>query len=159
MGPNAPFGHGSVFTLSEHIARYLTTIISKCQTEGIKAIVPSQAAVDDYFAHITAFMPRTAWAAPCRSWFKQGRTDGQAAIYPGSRLSFLHLMEQPRYEDFGIEYWDDNVFAFLGNGFDTREFDGRDITNYLGLLDEKVDKQPEYGEELVQKLAGWAVGK
>lgn len=33
-------------------------------------------------------------------------------------------MERPRYEDFEMEYWDDNRYAFLGNGFDTREFDG-----------------------------------
>lgn len=44
-------------------------------------------------------------------------------------------------------------------GFDTREFDGRDITNYLGLLEEGKDEQPQYGEELLNKLAGWAIGK
>lgn len=44
-------------------------------------------------------------------------------------------------------------------GFDTREFDGRDITHYLGLLDEGKDVQPAYGDDLLNKLAGWAVGK
>lgn len=59
-----------------------------------------------------------------------------------------------------MEYWDDNRYAFLGNGFDTREFDGRDITNYLGCLDDEgKDVQPEYDQELIHKLAGWAVGK
>ena len=67
-------------------------------------------------------------------------------------------MEKPRYEDFDIEYWDDNRFAFLGNGFDTREFDGRDITHYLGLLDNE-DVQPDYDPDLINTLAGWAVGK
>lgn len=57
-----------------------------------------------------------------------------------------------------MEYWDDNRFAFLGNGFDTREFDGRDITNYLGSLDGR-DVQPEYDQDLIKTLAGWAVGK
>ena len=143
--------------------------------------------------HADLFLQRTAWTSPCKSWFKQGRADGQAVIYPGSRLSFFHLMEKPRYEDFEIEYWDDNRYAFLGNGtspassldfmglrcylvapsgfvclryaliycsagFDTREFDGRDITNYLGLLDGE-DKQPDYDPDLINTLAGWAVGK
>jgi hypothetical protein len=45
----------------------------------------------------------------------------------------------------------------LGNGFDTREFDGRDITGYLGSLDGE-DVQPEYGEALMHELAGWANG-
>lgn len=29
-------------------------------------------------------------------------------------------MERVRYEDYEIEYFDENMFAFLGNGFDTR---------------------------------------
>jgi len=135
MGPNAPIGHGSVFTLSEHIARYLTTIISKCQTEGIKAIVPSQAAVDDYFAHITAFMPRTAWAAPCRSWFKAGREEGPVtAVHPGSRIHFFHMLEKFRGEDFEYVYDNqaENRFSYLGNGFSTMELDDTfDSTWYL----------------------------
>lgn len=47
--------------------------------------------------------------------------------------------------------------SFMGDGFDQREFDGRDITNYLGSLD-GTDRQPNFDKELVNKLAGWAVG-
>ncbi|KAI6813468.1 hypothetical protein KC352_g4773 [Hortaea werneckii] len=54
---------------------------------------------------------------------QQGRADGQAAIYPGPRLHFLHLLSRVRYEDWEIEYWDVNQFAFLENGDDLREFD------------------------------------
>ena len=105
--------------------------------------------------HADLFLQRTAWTSPCRSWFKQGRTDGQAAIWPGSRLHFLKIMEQPRYEDYEIEYWGDNMFEFFGNGFEVREFDGRDITNYLGCLDEEgKDVQPEYDEGLIDVLGG-----
>jgi hypothetical protein len=69
------------------------------------------------------------------------------------------LLERPRYEDYEIERWDANRFAFMGNGFDMREFDGRDVTGYLGNLDPQGrDVQPVYGEELMQKLAGWANG-
>ena len=71
----------------------------------------------------------------------------------------MEMMRKPRYEDFDIEYWDENQFAFMGNGFEVREYDGRDITDYLGLLEDGVDKQPVYGEELMNELAGWAVGK
>lgn len=140
LGPNAPIGHGSVFTLSEHIAKYITGIIRKCQTEGIKAIAPSQAAVDEYFEHITAFMPRTAWAATgggCRSWFKNGSEDGPVtALHPGSRIHFFHMLERFRGEDWEFVYEGDgrkrNRFAYLGNGFSTRELDPSvDSTWYL----------------------------
>ncbi|KAL2022759.1 hypothetical protein VTK56DRAFT_4575 [Thermocarpiscus australiensis] len=135
LGPNAPIGHGSVFTLSEHIAKYITGVIRKCQTEGIKAIAPSRAAVDDYFAHITAFMPRTAWAAAGRSWFKSGREDGPVtALHPGSRIHFFHMLERFRGEDWEYVYDDpsQNRFAYLGNGFSTKELDPSfDSTWYL----------------------------
>lgn len=67
-------------------------------------------------------------------------------------------MEQPRYEDYEIVYRSENLFAFLGNGFETREFDGRDITNYLGCLDDEGrDVQPEYDERLLDVLGGFTL--
>jgi hypothetical protein len=141
LGPNAPIGHGSVFTLSEHIARYITRIMVKCQTEGIKAIVPSHTAVEDYTQHIAAFMPRTAWSSSGRSWFKGGNEDGPVtALHPGSRIHFFHMLEKFRGEDWEYVYNNpsQNRFGYLGNGFSTKELDPAvDSTWYL---DEGVDK-------------------
>jgi len=126
LGPNAPIGHGSVFTLTEHIAKYITGVIKKCQAEGIKAIAPSQAAVEDYFEHITAFMPRTTWAATGRSWFKNNSETGPVtALHPGSRIHFFHMLERFRGEDWEYVYFGakKNRFAYLGNGFSTKELD------------------------------------
>ncbi|KAK7988530.1 Cytochrome c oxidase polypeptide 5 [Apiospora arundinis] len=126
LGPNGPVGHGSIFTASEHIAKYITKIIMKCQKEGIKAIVPSDAAVEDYYQHIAAFMPRTAWQSSGRSWFKNGKEDGPVtALHPGSRIHFFHMLEQVRGEDWDYIYDSPsrNRFAYLGNGFSTKELD------------------------------------
>lgn len=142
MGPNGPIGHGGVFTLTEHIARYVTGVIKKCQTEGIKAIAPSQAVVDDYFEHIQSFMPRTAWASSCRSWFKRGKETGPVvALHPGSRIHFFHMLERFRGEDW--EYVYDNArqnrFEYLGNGFSTKELDPSiDSTWYLDMTGEAM---------------------
>ncbi|KAK5170357.1 uncharacterized protein LTR77_004944 [Saxophila tyrrhenica] len=157
-GPYGPLGHGSFMPLIEQWTKYMFDAISKAQIENIKSFTPRLDLSNQFRQHADLFLKRTAWTSPCSSWFKQGKTDGQAVIYPGSRLSFLHLLDRPRYEDYDIEYWDENRYAFLGNGFDTREYDGRDITNYLGSLDGR-DVQPEYGQELINTLAGWAVGK
>ncbi|KAI1329152.1 hypothetical protein F5Y16DRAFT_113280 [Xylariaceae sp. FL0255] len=126
MGPSAPIGHGSVFTLSEHIARYITRVIQKCQEEGVKAICPSDGAVTDFSEHIATFMPRTSWASSCSSWFKGGKTDGPVtALHPGSRIHFFHMLEHFRGEDW--EYTHDtpsgNRFNYLGNGFSIKELD------------------------------------
>lgn len=97
--------------------------------------MPSQAAVDDYLEHITAFMPRTVWASSCRSWFKGGRVDGPVvALHPGSRIHFFHMLERFRGEDW--EYVYDapsrNRFHYLGNGLSTKELDAEaDPTWYL----------------------------
>ncbi|KAK3719990.1 hypothetical protein LTR37_004113 [Vermiconidia calcicola] len=157
-GPYGPLGHGSFMPLIEQWTKYMFDAISKAQMENIKCYTPRLDLSNQFRQHADLFLKRTAWTSPCSSWFKQGKTDGQAVIYPGSRLSFMHIMERPRYEDYDIEYWDDNRYAFLGNGFDTREFDGRDITNYLGLLEDE-DKQPDYDPDLINTLAGWAVEK
>lgn len=127
LGPNGPIGHGSVFTLSEHIAKYIVRLVKKCQAEHIRALAPRAAAVADYNEHIAAFMPRTAWAAPGRSWFKMGRAEGPVvALHPGSRVHFFHMLETVRAEDYDYVYDGPgrNRFAYLGNGFSVRELEG-----------------------------------
>jgi hypothetical protein len=154
-GPYGPLGHGSFMPLIEQWTRYIFQAITKCQVENIKSLTPKLRPSQKFRQHADLFLQRTAWTSPCRSWFKQGKTDGQAAIWPGSRLHFLKIMEAPRYEDYDIEYHGENMFEFLGNGFEVREFDGRDITNYLGCLDEGGrDVQPVYDEGLIEVLGG-----
>lgn len=142
LGPNAPIGHGSVFTLSEHIAKYIVRVLKKCQTERIRAIAPTPGAVDDFNEHIEHFMPRTVWGAPGRSWFKAGKEDGPVvALHPGSRVHFFHMLETFRGEDFEYVYdrevgaagkGKQNRFSYLGNGFSVRELDQSfDSTWYL----------------------------
>jgi len=154
-GPYGPLGHGSFMPLIEIWTRYMFAAITKAQIENIKSYTPRMDLSSQFRAHADLFLRRTAWTSPCRSWFKQGKSDGQVVVYPGSRLHFLELMSHPRYEDFDIDYWDANRYAFLGNGFQTREFDGRDITNYLGCLDDEgKDIQPDYDEDLIKILGG-----
>ncbi|PLB40928.1 flavin-containing monooxygenase [Aspergillus candidus] len=134
LGPNAPIGHGSVFTVTEHVANYIVNAIRKCQTQGIKALAPTHAAMEDFYQHIDIFMPRTAWAGGCRSWFKNGAMDGPVtALHPGSRIHFFHMLEQFRGEDWEYVYDNPygNRFSYLGNGFSTKEQDGSDSTWYL----------------------------
>ncbi|KAJ3949097.1 uncharacterized protein N0V96_000209 [Colletotrichum fioriniae] len=133
LGPNAPIGHGSVFTITELLAKYIAGIIKKCQTEGIKSISPSLDAVNELHEHTQAFMPRTAWAGSCRSWFKGGAVDGPVtALHPGSRIHFFHMLENFRGEDWDYVYEKKgNRFAYLGNGLSTKELDGSDSTWYL----------------------------
>lgn len=132
LGPNAPISHGSVFTITEYVSKYIMQLVTKAQVERIKTIRVKQQAVDHFTAHVEAFMPRTAWAGKCRSWFKRGTVDGPVtAIHPGSRVHWFHTMERPKFEDFEYEYDNGNRFGYLGNGFSVREAPGCNNTWYL----------------------------
>lgn len=133
LGPNAPIGHGSVFTITELLAEYISNVIRKCQTERIKAIAPSKGAVDELYERTQAFIPRTAWAGSCASWFKNGTETGPVtALHPGSRIHFFHMLERFRGEDWDYVYdTRQNRFSYLGNGISTKEIDGSDSTWYL----------------------------
>ena len=137
VGPYGPLGHGSFIPIIEHVTKYILTVAKKMQTENIKSLRPRQDICESFVEHADLFLKRTAWSGTCRSWFKQGQLDGKLTIFPGSRLVYFGLLENPRFEDYTIQYWAKNPFAFLGNGFSTKEFDGSDLAYYLG-----TDKRP-----------------
>jgi len=45
------------------------------------------------------------------------------------------MLEQPKAEDYDYTYFSQNRFEYLGNGFSTRELEGRDQTWYLDRPD------------------------
>lgn len=139
-GAYCPSAHGSFFPLIQAYSEYAVQLIEKMQVENIKSFRPKTRATEQFLKYANTYLKRTAWTGPCSSWFKGGKVSGTPAIYPGSRLHFLRLIERPRYEDYDIEYDDaDNMFAFLGNGFHVCERDGSDITWYLGEPSGEVD--------------------
>ncbi|KAK4948538.1 hypothetical protein LTR10_012542 [Elasticomyces elasticus] len=139
-GAYCPSAHGSFFPLITAYVDYTIQVIEKMQTDNIRSIRPKPKVVEQFLRHSDTFMKRTAWSGPCSSWFKGGRKDGKPAVWPGTRISFLRMLEKVRFEDFDIEYDDaDDMFGFLGNGFHVGERDGSDITWYMGTPKKEVD--------------------
>lgn len=56
-------------------------------------------------------------------------------MWPGSRIHFFETMKPSRWEDYHLRYTTSNRFGYLGNGFAAREFDGGDMSWYLGNLE------------------------
>lgn len=133
FGPNYPVGHGSALPIIEHTTKYMINMMKKMQTQNIQSVHPSPAAIREFSVHKDEFMKRTAWAAPCRSWFKQGGlAEGPiVALHPGSRLHWFHLLRDIRYEDWEYKYLTPNRFQYLGDGFSTTEAPGLDTTYYF----------------------------
>lgn len=135
VGPYGPLGHGSFIPIIELVTRHILAIVKKMQKENIKSMAPRRDISESFAEHADLFLQRTAWSGMCRSWFKQGRLDGKPAVFPGSRLVYMDLLKEPRFEDYAITYQHENPFAFLGNGFSMKEFDGSDLSYYLGTDD------------------------
>lgn len=140
LGPNAPAGHGSVLPIIEHAAKYMIRMMHKCQVERVKSVVVKEDAAIEFTAHTDEFMKRTAWSSHCRSWFKNGLIDGPVvAMHGGSRIHWFHMLDKPRFEDFIWKSVDRNRFGYLGNGFSTRELEGKDTTWYFDEPDAGLD--------------------
>lgn len=61
-------------------------------------------------------------------------------------------MNTVKWEDYEITHAEKNRFAYLANGFCAREFDGRDLSWYIGLLDGGKDAQPVYTDEAIKEF-------
>lgn len=123
LGPNCPIGNGPVLSAIELQADYMCKLIDHYQTHNIKSFAPKKEAVDDFIAHKDAFMGKTVWNDPCRSWYKSGLIDGPiTALWPGSTLHYIEALSDLRIEDFDVEYAG-NRFAWLGNGYSQTELD------------------------------------
>lgn len=125
--------------------------ITKMQVENIKSLTPRIEPALAFQEHHDLYVNRTAWTGPCSSWFKKGDPNGRLTMYPGSRVHFFELLENPRYENYEIKYMSKNQWEFLGNGFHVREFDGRDTTYWMGLLN-GVDQEPVYNEAIWKQV-------
>ncbi|TAQ87444.1 hypothetical protein B7494_g4224 [Chlorociboria aeruginascens] len=132
VGSYGPVGHGSFLPIIELLMQYYLKCIKKIQVENIKSLSPRREVCEAFVEHADLFLQRTAWTSGCSSWFKQGKIDGPLAIWPGSRIMYFELLKEPRYEDYNIAYQSQNHFGFLGNGFSTKEYDGSDLSYYLG---------------------------
>jgi len=118
-------------------ADYMLKMIDRWQTENIHSFSPKKEAVDDFVQHTNNYMKGTVWHQDCRSWYKKNSMTGRVtALWPGSTMHYLEALDQPRYDDWHIEY-KGNRFAFLGNGFSQTEADyTADWAYYLRNEDE-----------------------
>ncbi|KAI9812936.1 MAG: hypothetical protein M1827_004454 [Pycnora praestabilis] len=123
LGPNCPIGNGPVLSAIECQSDYMLRWIDRWQTENIHAFSPKMEAVDDFIAHTDEFMKCTVWEQQCRSWYKNGNINSRVtALWPGSTLHYLEVMNDLRSDDFNVKY-NGNRFAFFGNGYSQTEMD------------------------------------
>ncbi|VUC32182.1 unnamed protein product [Clonostachys rosea] len=123
-GPFTPVAQGAILPIITHMSNYFIQVVRKMCQQHIRRISPKESVIAEFMEHCRAYLPRTCWADPCPSWFKQkqGKPDGPLVMWPGSRLAFFEAVKAPNWEDYDIAYWSQNRFGFLGNGFARWEF-------------------------------------
>jgi hypothetical protein len=95
--------------------KYAFAAVKKLQHDSVKAIVPKPQAIQDFQEYKDSLMEDLVWTDSCVSWYKNGKKDGKVwGPWCGSSLSYLELMEQPRWEDWEFTYLQQNRFHFLG---------------------------------------------
>ena len=136
-GPHGTGPSGTVPYSVECQVSYFARILRKVSREGIKSIVPSQRAADDFVEYCDAFFATTVMSDSCSSWYNGGKPGARIhGVWPGSAAHLAIVRREPRWEDFEYEYLSEtgNRFLwYLGSGWTRRERDlEADMTPYLG---------------------------
>ncbi|KAJ5808608.1 hypothetical protein N7474_009877 [Penicillium riverlandense] len=121
-GPFTPVAQGAILPILTSMSNYFLKVIEKMYKQHIRRMTPKESVIEDFMDHSRAYLQRTCWADPCKSWFKQGKADGPIVMWPGSRLLFFEAVKDPQWEDYEIEYRSGNRFGFFGSGFVPYEF-------------------------------------
>ncbi|KAF2713802.1 FAD/NAD(P)-binding domain-containing protein [Pleomassaria siparia CBS 279.74] len=138
VGPTWPVENGSFTGPLLSVSEYAIKIIKKMQRDHIKSLVPRQDITDSFNEHTQEWMKHTVWKDDCRAWYKNNETGRVNAVYPGSSLHYRNVIEEPRYEDFDIQYLHKNPWAHLGMGAaPVNAKPGSDLSPYLQL--ENID--------------------
>lgn len=111
LGPRGPWGNGPLLPAIESLCDYFRQAIIKIQEDQIKSLEIKLIPTVQFNDHVDKWMERSVWKSHCRSWYKMGTVDGKAWLWPGGTLSYLKTIKQPRYEDYVIEYKNENMWA------------------------------------------------
>ena len=136
-GPHGSVPAGTVPHTIENKLTYFAKMLRKVSSQGIKSMVPSPKAADDFVSYSNAYFSRTVLTDHCSSWYNGGRPGGRIhGVWPGSGAHANIASREPRWEDWEYEYLSPsaNRFAYFGNGWTNKEQDpNSDMTSYLKL--------------------------
>ncbi|KAH6677855.1 hypothetical protein F5X68DRAFT_245606 [Plectosphaerella plurivora] len=132
MGPNCPIANGSLIPCIEASINYIAQAIVKIQRDQIKSLEVKQSVQDAFNDYVQEVHKDLVWQGSCQSWYKDRETGRITAVWPGSSIHFMEMIETPRWEDYEMSYTNTNPFWFMGNGISQRETKKEDLTFYLG---------------------------
>ncbi|KIW12289.1 hypothetical protein PV08_09566 [Exophiala spinifera] len=150
LGPNSFGLSGTLNHSVETAVTYIAKVLRKMTSQGIKTIVPSKAATDDFMEYVDSFFATTVLSENCKSWYIGG-IPGQRihGPWPGSSHHVTQVRLDPRWEDYEYTYKSRqrNRYAYFGGGFTKNDLDKEsDMTPYLRQNPDDIDLR-EYHEK------------
>ncbi|OKL59727.1 hypothetical protein UA08_05029 [Talaromyces atroroseus] len=123
-GPQTSAATGTIIFSTEIQLTLAAKILRKAQSQGIRTMMPTVQATEDFRAYCDAYFPRTVLSENCTSWFNGGIKGGRPiANWPGSGSHANMVKREPRWEDWEYSYWSStgNRFAYFGNGWTLKD--------------------------------------
>ena len=164
LGPNSGVGAGNLLMLLERQAEYSAQVLQKMQTENILTVQPTYKATKNFTDFCDAYFAGTVFSDECNSWYKggTGKNGRVVAIWPGSSLHAIRVLERPRWEDFEYTYVDGNEFGWIGDGWSTLDrLEDADRTYYLNnqqMIHQPLEERSDM-KGMVGDLARTALGE
>jgi cation diffusion facilitator CzcD-associated flavoprotein CzcO len=98
IGPTWPVENGAVVGPLLGVSEYMVQIVKRMQKDDIKSWAPKQDVTDAFNEHAQEWIKHTVWKDDCRSWYKNNDTGRVNAVWPGSSLHYMDVIDEPRYE-------------------------------------------------------------
>lgn len=102
-----------------------------------RTVKPKMEAADEFMIFKDKFFQTTVWSEKCNSWYKLKHNNKIAALWTGSTIHYLRVVENPRYEDWDFTYLNDNRWSYLGNGLGPDDVEPEaDLAYYIRQIDD-----------------------
>lgn len=167
LGPNAGVGNGNLIIIIEAVALYVGQVLAKLAQGNTLTVMPKPQAVQNFTNYCDAYFKRTVFDAECSSWYKssppgtspEDQKKGRiSALWPGSSIHAVKVLEKVRWEDYDMTTVDGNDFGWFGDGWSAAEKAGDkeglswyiNGTNYVerGLAEELKEAQQKNAPSL-----------
>ena len=102
FGPQSPLGNQSLFATSESQQDFALGVIEEWRRGQFDAVAPSRGATDRFMADVRAALPKTMWAAGCRSWYIGG--DGLPNLWPWMPARHREMLQVREQADWEVVY-------------------------------------------------------
>ncbi|KAH6893129.1 hypothetical protein B0T10DRAFT_509739 [Thelonectria olida] len=170
LGPNAFQGAGSLLITIEYTHSYIGQVLQRLAHGNVRTIEPKRKQVDNFTNFCEEYFKKTVYTTDCVSWYKSspaGATIEErknarvTALWPGSSIHAIHALESVRWDDFDMDTFGGDDFAWFGNGSSlvdrNRAPEAEHLTWYLnGTQFLHEHKEPTNGMNGVNGVCGEA---